>query len=142
MRKRKRKIKINQITLLAIFVIMLVLGGVVIFFEKGIHRKEALHMPVLPEKLVETDMLIKGCLFKLGVHKDQVTIHAHTFIVESHKNYTMDQLISAFNLLSKYGKVEIGDAAHVMISINSEKREIEFIYGFQGRFKNGGGNRI
>ena len=77
MRKRRKKIKVNQATLLAIFAIILVLVGAVMFIGKGMHRREAPIVPAVSQKLVETELIIKGCLFDLGIHKDQTTTRNH-----------------------------------------------------------------
>src|SRR5208337_3846188 len=102
MRKRRKKIKVNQATLLAIFAIILVLVGAVLFLEKGMHRKEAPIIPSVPQKQVETELMIKGCLFDLGIHKDQTTTRNHTIKVESRENFTRKQLSSAFKPVEKY----------------------------------------
>ena len=128
MRKRRKKIKVNQATLLAIFSIILVLVGAVIFLEKGIHRREAPIIPSVPQKPVKTELMIKGCLFDLGIHKDQTTTHNHTIKVESRENFTRDQLLSAFKPVEKYGSIDIKDIGHATIEVGDETWVIEFIY--------------
>ena len=128
MRKRRKKIKINQATLLAIFAIILVLVGSVIFLEKGIHRRETPHVLVAPTKLMEPDLIIKGCLFDLGIHKDQITTRNHTIKVETRENFTRDQLSFAFKPVEKYGSIDIKDLGHTTIEVGDETWVIEFIY--------------
>ena len=125
---RKRKIKINQTTLLAIFAIVLVLVGAVIYLEKGMHRREAPKTPSVPQKLMETELIIKGCLFDLGIHKDQARTHNHTIKVETRENFTRDQLSSVFKPIEKYGSIDIKDASHATIEVGDETWVIEFIY--------------
>ncbi len=128
MRKRRKKIKVNHATLLAIFAIILVLVGAVIYLEKGTHRREAQIVPSVPQKLVGTELIIKGCLFDLGIHKDQTTIRNHTIKVESRENFTRDQLSSAFKPVEKYGRIDIKDIGHTTIEVSGEIWVIEFIY--------------
>jgi len=132
MRKRRKKIKVNQATLLAIFAIILVLVGAVLFLEKGMHRKEAPIIPSVPQKQVETELMIKGCLFDLGIHKDQTTTRNHTIKVESRENFTRKQLSSAFKPVEKYGSIEIKDIGHATIEVGDETWMIEFIYPGKG----------
>jgi polysaccharide deacetylase 2 family uncharacterized protein YibQ len=128
MRKRRKKIKVNQATLLAVFAIILVLVGTVIFLGKGLHRREVPKVPSVPQKLVETELIIKGCLFDLGIHKDQTTTRYHTIKVESRENFTRDQLSSAFKPVEKYGSIDIKDIGHATIEVGDETWVIEFIY--------------
>jgi len=132
MRKRRKKIKVNQATLIAIFAIILVLVGAVVFLEKGMHRRGAPHVLVAPTKLMEPDLIIKGCLFDLGIHKDQTTTRNHTIKVESRENFTRDQLSFAFKPVEKYGSIDIKDIGHATIEVGDETWMIEFIYPGKG----------
>ncbi len=127
-RTRKSKIKINQTTMIVICAIILVLIGTVIYLEKGMHRKEAPKIPTVAQKLVETELIIKGCLFNLGIHKDQTTIRNHTIKVESREKFTRDKLSSAFKPVEKYGSLEIKDIGHAIIKVGDETWVIDFIY--------------
>jgi polysaccharide deacetylase 2 family uncharacterized protein YibQ len=142
MRKRRKKIQVNKATLLAVFVIILVLVGAVVFLEKGIPKweaqnipeyhvkpKEELHPPRLSANLMREDLIIKGCLFDLDIKNDNTKLQGHKFKVTSTKKLTTDQLSSAFDPLRKIGSVIIKDNNEfVEIKTDKEAWEIEFIY--------------
>jgi hypothetical protein len=133
---RKPNFKISLTMTFTIVAIILVIAGIILLFlVKGIFKKEAPHMPSvppIPSKLLEKELIIKGCLFELGVYNELITICGHTFKIESRKKYSVDQISSAFRPLTKYGNVEVRDTGHVTIMIDNEKWEIEFIYPEKG----------
>ncbi len=109
-------------TILAVIVIILILAGMIFVLERGLTRKGP------PQRLAETDLAIKGCLFELGIKKDQATIKGHTIQVNAKEKFTRDQLFFAFTPLEKYGKVDIKDIRHIRIVLSGETWEIEFTY--------------
>ena len=139
MRKRKRRltIKINWTTIIVIFAITLVLASTFIFLGKSLHRKrisvtlekpQEVYHPEVSPKIIGTNLIIKGCLFELGILKEQFTEQEHTITIKPQKKYTIDQLSSAFQPLTKYGNVDVRDPKHVMINLSGENWEIELVY--------------
>lgn len=113
---------------IAIVVIIAVLIGIAWVLEKGLSRKGAPPGREKPCPPVATRLLIKGCLFELGVQQDQVEFYNHTVQVKPGRKFNRNQLSESFALLEKYGSVTVKDIHTVLITIDGEHWEVEFMY--------------
>ena len=109
-------------------VVILILAGLAWFLERRTSPPPGPTAPTEAQRSqADIRLMIKGCLFDLGIHKDQVEIYEQTFQVKIEKTYTRNQLASAFAPLKPYGRVEIKDVRHVAIKVDERTWIIEFI---------------
>jgi uncharacterized protein len=117
--------------ILAMMVVIAVIAGLIIFFEKGLIRvEEPTHgtpsKPVI--KWIDPILAIKGCLFDLGAAKGDVDLSGDKIAVRVKEKIPQDKLKEIFEPINKIGNVEIRDDRHVMIIMDSHKWEIEIVY--------------
>ncbi len=112
-------------------VIIAVIAGLIIFFEKGLIRiKEPSHgIPSKPViKRIDPLLAIKGCLFDMGVIKGDVEFNGNRIVVKVKEKIPGDKLRELFEPVNKIGRVEIRDSRHVNIVLDSHEWEIEIVY--------------
>lgn len=117
--------------ILAMMVVIAVIAGLIIFFEKGLIKiKEPTQgtpsKPVI--KWIDPHLAIKGCLFDMGVSKGDVEFNGNRIVVKVKEKIPEDKLKEFFEPINKIGRVEIRDGRHVIIVMDSHKWEIEIIY--------------
>jgi polysaccharide deacetylase 2 family uncharacterized protein YibQ len=117
--------------ILAMMVVIAVIAGLIIFFEKGLIKiEEPTHgtpsKPVI--KWIDPLLAIKGCLFDLGAAKGDVEFNGDRIVVRVKEKFSENKLGEFFEPISKIGKVEIRDDRHVIIVMDSHKWEIEIVY--------------
>lgn len=115
-------------TLIAVIVILAVLGGFIWFLEKGLSRRTTPVETETPRAIVDARLLIKGCLFDLGIQKDQAEFYQQTIQVRPEKRFSHEQLSQTFAPLERYGRVTIKNNRAVRIKIDGETWEVEFFY--------------
>jgi uncharacterized protein len=117
--------------ILAMMVVIAVIAGLIIFFEKGLIRvEEPTHgtpsKPVI--KWIDPILAIKGCLFDLGAAKSDVDFSGDKFTVKVKEKIPEGKLKEIFEPINKIGNVEIRDDRQVVIVMDSHKWEIEIVY--------------
>lgn len=110
-------------------VIILILAGLAWFLERRMpHEAAPTPRPVVqPRPQAEIRLMIKGCLFNLGIHKDQVEMYEQTFQVTTERKFTRGQLASGFAPLKPYGRVDIQDNRQVKVMVEKRTWIIEFM---------------
>jgi len=109
-------------------VLILILVGLAWFLERRLSHPPAPTPPTESQRpKADIRLMIKGCLFDLGIHKDQVEVYEQTFQVKTEKKYTRGQLAVAFAPMKPYGRVNIKDIRHVVIKVDGRTWIIEFI---------------
>jgi len=123
------KAKANDKTpiIVIIGVIIVILAGLAWFLERRAHQPPVA-TPQTEDQRPQADirLMIKGCLFDLGIHKDQVEVYEQTIQVTTDKKFNRQKLTSAFAPLKPYGSVDIKDARHVKIKVGEHTWIIEF----------------
>ena len=117
--------------ILAMTLVIAVIAGLIIFFEKGLTRiEEPTHgtpsKPVI--KWIDPLLAIKGCLFDLGAAKGDVEFNGNRIVVRVKEKVPENKLKEFFEPINKIGKVEIRDDRHAIIIMDSHKWEIEIVY--------------
>jgi uncharacterized protein len=117
--------------ILAMMVVIAIIAGLIIFFEKGLKKiQEPTHnIPSKPViKGIDPLLAIKGCLFDLGASKEEVEFSGDQIVVKVKEKIPEDKLGELFEPINKIGKIEVRDDKHVIIIMDSHKWEIEIVY--------------
>jgi len=117
--------------ILAVMVIIAIAAGLIIFLERGLIKiQEPSHGT--PSKSVvkgiEPILAIKGCLFDMGVSKEEAEFSGDRIVVKVKEKIPEDKLEEFFEPINKIGKIEVRDDKHVIIIMDSHKWEIEIVY--------------
>lgn len=107
--------------------IIIILAGLVWFLERRVSPPGPVTPPEVQRPIPEVGLMIRGCLFDLGIHKDQVEVYEQSFQVKTETKFTRPRLSAVFAPLERYGKVEVKDARHVRIKIDGRSWVIEFM---------------
>ena len=107
--------------------IIVILAGMVWFLERRMPHQPA-PMPQTQAQCPKADivLMIKGCLFNLGIHRDQVEIYEQTIQVKTEDRFTRGQLASAFAPLKPYARVDIKGIRRVVIKVDDHTWIVEF----------------
>jgi len=118
----------SKTPLIVIAGLILILAGLAWFLERRIPPQPA---PATQSEVqrpqANVRLMIKGCLFNLGIHKDQVEVYEQTFQVKTEKEFTRQQLSSAFAPLKPYGRVAVKDSRQVKLMVDDRTWIIEII---------------
>ncbi|MCD6569691.1 MAG: divergent polysaccharide deacetylase family protein [Deltaproteobacteria bacterium] len=126
MRKKKNHTSI----IITIISIMVLLIGVAIYLEHRIPRKEERIAPIPPSpKIAAKLLIIKGCLFDLGIHRENTEIKGHTITVTSSKRLATKEIQNAFYRLKKEG-ADINIKGNKYVSINIDKTLWHIIFKY------------
>ncbi|HQP29776.1 MAG TPA: divergent polysaccharide deacetylase family protein [Deltaproteobacteria bacterium] len=118
----------SKAPIIIIIGVILILAGLAWFLERRMPPGPApAPGPAVQRPQANVKLMIKGCLFNLGVHKDQVEVYEQTFQVKTEKRYTQGQLASAFGPLKAYGRVVVKDGRQVTVMVEDRSWNIEFI---------------
>lgn len=117
--------------ILAVVVIIAIAAGLIIFLERGLIKiQEPSHVtpskPVI--KWIDPLLAIKGCLFDMGVSRENVEFSGDRIVVKVKEKLTEDKLQEFFEPIKKVGSIEIKDDNHVIIIMDSHKWEVEIVY--------------
>lgn len=130
--RQKRKIDPRQNIVLIIIVVLAVLVGIaVVIQDKEKSRPEPIspQQPAVQPRVVRyafPELLIRGCLFDLGISREYVQFSGKTVNVSLNKPPTKDQISKAFEPMKKVGEVSLEDATHLRLVINKEMWDIFF----------------
>jgi len=124
------KAKANEKTpvIVIIGVVIVILAGLVWFLERHISPRPSAHRPEVEQRTqAPVALMIKGCLFNLGIHKDQVEFYEQTVQVKTEEHFTRGQLATAFAPLKPYGRVDIKGVRRIVIKVDEHTWIVEFI---------------
>ncbi len=126
-----RKTDPRQNIVLVIIIVLAVLVGIaVVIQEKEKERPET--PPTKPDVHPQVvlyafpELLIRGCLFDLGISKEYVHFAGKTVNISLRRSLTKDQIFKAFKPMRKVGEVHIENASHLRVVINKEIWDIFF----------------
>jgi len=124
----RRAKAVSKTPLIVIAGVILVLAGLAWFLERRLpHEPAPEARPETQRPQANVKLMIKGCLFNLGIHKDQVEVYEQTFQVKTGKEFTRQQLATAFAPLKPYGRVAVTDSRQVQFMDEDRHWTIEFI---------------
>jgi polysaccharide deacetylase 2 family uncharacterized protein YibQ len=117
--------------ILVMVAIIAIVAGLIVLFERGLIKiKEPDHVtpsrPVV--KGIDPVLAIKGCLFDMGVTREDVDFSGDRIVVKVKEKFSEDKLEEFFEPIKKTGKIEVRDDNHVIIVMDSRRWEIEIIY--------------
>jgi len=135
MRKRRRK-KADTILITAVIGVLIgaiiILSGILLYMGK--HRKApetkdtSPGVTIIKPRIVREDLLIRGCLFELGVPKEQVRILGRNVEVTFPKEPDTSRIEKVFSSLDDAPGVEVNikDPARIALIINEQEWNIFF----------------
>jgi polysaccharide deacetylase 2 family uncharacterized protein YibQ len=139
LKKRTRDILVISV-IGVLFAVVLILTGILIHSQKnqGVKKETPSAIPTAskpainvatPEKVILGEqLLIKGCLFDLGLSKENLRIKGRTIDITLNKPIQEEQIGYAFAPLAELEdvKVNIEGASKIIITINSHEWELYF----------------
>ncbi|MBN1636949.1 MAG: divergent polysaccharide deacetylase family protein [Deltaproteobacteria bacterium] len=120
----------RRIILFGIIAVIAVLVTTVFFLEKRLSHKD---VPFVRTKITASPtqseiLVIKGCLFDLGIDTRNTSISGQTIKVKAREELSQNRLRYAFAPLKKTGNVEVIDNSTVKIVINGKQWDIIFVF--------------
>ena len=126
--KRRSKRGKNQKNILTIVIVALIIvagAAALIIMTQG--RGEGPDLtPVSTRENESHELLIKGCLFELGIAKKDVRFSGRSVDVTLHKPLSEAMLSRAFSPVKDVGDLEIESARHVRVVIDGRTWDIRF----------------
>lgn len=126
-----RKVDPRGTIALIIVVILAALVGIAILIQK--EKEQGKPLPAKPPRVslpvsrhAFPELLIKGCLFDLGIARQDVRFLGKTIRVSVHKPLSPDRVSRAFAPISKLGRVQIEGTRHVRIAIDGKSWDVFF----------------
>ncbi len=120
----------QNIVLIIIVVLAVLVGIAVVIQEKEKDRPETSQpKPDVRPRIVRQafpELLIRGCLFDLGISREQANFAGKTVRISLRKPPKKERIAKAFEPLKKVGKVHIEDAEHLRVIIDKEVWDIFF----------------
>ncbi|MGC9323126.1 MAG: divergent polysaccharide deacetylase family protein [Desulfomonilia bacterium] len=113
---RTRTILFLTSGILAVLVAALLVG-------KVFHERKPSAQPV-QEGIVSEETLVKGCLFDLGIAKDQARITERTVEVETYAEFSEIEILEAFGPLGEQARIKIHDPSRVELYLHGNPWEI------------------
>jgi len=125
MKRRTSRRKSQKTVLLAVIIVLAVLAGaaVLIVTMQGRGRGPSL---LTIEECGSPELLIKGCLFDLGIAKKDVRFSGNKVNVALSRPLTTDRLSRAFSPMIDAGELRIESAGHVQVVIDGQRWDIFF----------------
>jgi polysaccharide deacetylase 2 family uncharacterized protein YibQ len=127
MKRRSTRRKNRKEIIIIIVVALAVLAGAAILIMVAQSRGKGPVQPLLSiEECGSPELLIKGCLFELGIARKDVRFSENTVNVVLHRPLSSQKLSRAFSPIRDVGELHVKNAGHVRMIINREEWNVYF----------------
>lgn len=123
-KKKKKQHSVKTPVIVSLVILCVLLAALVVLSERQVREKPA----PLPQRPLAESLLIKGCLYDLGLERSHCTVDGRRIKVQAPHVYSTRRLGAAFKPLEAYGKVTVGSARRVQVSLDGAPWEITFQY--------------
>ena len=131
---KKQQSRTSLIIALGLIIVLL---GLAFLLEKRLPQKDETEKEPETPGIITIDRdhikipaatLVKGCLFDLGLNKDQVQVNGNSFDVTCDSEFSSLRLTLAFRPIRHVGTVDVVDNRLVRLTINDDVWEVHFNY--------------
>ena len=133
MKRRSARLKNRKDITIIIAVVLAVLAGAAFLIVVSQDRDDGPGQPLLSiEECGSPELLIKGCLFDLGIDRKDVRFSENKVSVAPRRALSLKRIERAFAPIRDVGELHIENAGHVRIIVNREEWNVYFS-GVPGR---------